>query len=234
MREDPIILEDWKPGHPSKKFFFPVSQIDFLASISVILLNLVQSIYYKDFVIAYLNIVIIIGVLVLQYMRPQSRRGTTFRITEIVILFYWIKVSPVSFKEPWVVWVYSVAFFIKLATTSIMLQMINLVDEIFIPKSKAVEEKLDNALRNLEVTDYRIDVKEIETSKRALITNFTLKFSLIFIILSVSNLVITKLSIYYFKFIQVTFIFLVLSFAIVLTVYIWQWIKQKRKGGSPS
>ncbi len=228
MREDPIIQEDWKPGYPSGSFYFPYNLLDFFAAAGILILFIGISIYERDFSVLFLNTLIFVlyGTAVL--LTEETQRSVLIRIFEIVFLVLWIFLMPYADWNFAVTWIIATLLFLKLITTAIILQMLELRGEIFIPKSVAVKQRLENALLNLEVTDYNIDLTDVMESRKAIAyTIIPIGFS-IYLFVSLIFFLLRSIPRIWTPFLQFLFLFFDLVVIIIVAVFLFLWARQTR------
>lgn len=235
MREDPIILEDWKPGYPSGSFYFPYNVIDYLATTGILGTLVGISIYERNFSVLFLNLLVLLLYTIVILIVNENQRSAGVRVIEIAFLVIWVFLMPYSNWRFETTWLLGTFFFIRLMTTSILLQLLELRDEIFIPKTNVVKERLENALLNLEVTDYNIDPLEILESKNSIVKTILPIAGGIYILTSGIYYTSKVLSDDWLPFVQFLFLFFDLSAIIILGGFLFLWgrrIRGRKRGVS--
>ncbi len=228
VREDPIIQEDWKPGYPSGSFYFPYNLIDFFAVAGILFLFIGISVYEENFSVLFLNALVLFLYTTGILLTDETQRSVMVRILEIVFLVLWIFLMPYAEWNFVTTWIVASLLFLKLMTTSILLQILELQDEIFIPKSEAVKERLENALLNLEVTDYNVDLNEVLDSRKAIARTILPVGISIYLFISLIFFLLTLIPRPIIAAVQFVFLFYDLVVIIIVGIFLFLWAKQTR------
>ncbi len=230
MREDPIIVEDWRPGRASTRILYPISLFDTLIPPLTMLIAVGFALIHNKLETAFMFTIFVFVYILLAFLIPQTIRGLQERVLEFISLVVFLALfSPALFNDIYFQISIAILVFFKFFAMVVMLQLHQLTDEIFLPKTQDVQTRLENAIANLDVTDYKLDWEDIIKSRDSIIKRSLTSMIpvivlaiLFFIPLQFGNIVLKRLV----QFAGVIFIF---STAVMILYILKIWNQQKSR-----